>query len=230
LLWSKSTNTLGQNETFLVELGGFVFHLGLDPGKSGGAVLLSTDFKIVKFVSFKSELDAWPQALLNLIREYKDSGLRVWVESVHSRPGQGVSTVFEFGRVFGLMCGLVYGSDLTFGLMTPQVWQKLAWAEGTGERPWSVEFRDNPKGRSLASARLYWGDEVFQGKRGGFHDGLVDAALIARAGILKSQASADSGSIAGQIDLVAANRREKMKEKKDLLKRKRKRLEAKCLN
>lgn len=99
---------------------------------------------------------------------------QVYVEQVHARPQQGVSSTFTFGMGFGMILGLCLALDSIMDTrqVTPQRWQGFLY--GKGYRP-DLE----PKGRAYAKFAELWPDLVAEGVT---HDGIVDAILIAEYG------------------------------------------------
>lgn len=49
---------------------------------------------------------------------------RVVVERVSARPGQGVSSMFRFGRAVGVIDGVIGGLNLPIQYVTPGVWKR----------------------------------------------------------------------------------------------------------
>lgn len=50
----------------------------------------------------------------------------VTVEDVHAMPGQGVTSMFTFGRGLGAVEGVVTGLGLPMSSVTPQAWKRAA--------------------------------------------------------------------------------------------------------
>jgi len=48
----------------------------------------------------------------------------VYIEKVSARPGQGVSSMFSFGRSAGIVEGVACALDMPITLVTPQTWQR----------------------------------------------------------------------------------------------------------
>lgn len=146
--------------------------LGIDPGASGALAwfdvlagdLLIEDMPTVQVKrgnKLKNELQ--PNMLSNLL-------LREWatvvvLEKVGAMPGQGVSSMFQFGRSVGMIEGAVASRELRLDYVTPQVWQK------------ALGVRDGKDGSRARAAELFpkYAD-LFKRKK---DSGRADAALIA---------------------------------------------------
>ena len=115
-------------------------HIGIDPGQTGAAVLISeTGIDYFDWpgdpVQFYHELKQW--------RDDFDIKM-VLLESVHSMPKQGVSSSFKFGLNFGMIQGVLAGMRIPYMLVTPQKWQKGVVVPSDGK---------DSKERSLTVAR-----------------------------------------------------------------------------
>jgi len=110
--------------------------LGIDPGLTGAIVLMAID-EIVKIwdmpVSAKThgkgkQVNAF--ILNDIIQEAidlslaKDEKLTATVEQVSAMPGQGVTSMFGFGRSFGVIEGVLAANNISTRLITPQRWKK----------------------------------------------------------------------------------------------------------
>ena len=67
----------------------------------------------------KRELDT--HALARLIGDRRPG--HAFVELVGAMPGQGVSSVFAFGKSFGVVIGVPAALGVPFTLISPQVWK-----------------------------------------------------------------------------------------------------------
>ncbi len=89
---------------------------GVDPGKQGGICIINEDHSVVDVWKFsnKNELDL--SELLKTLSQLTDTNrVKCYMETVGSRPGQGVASTFTFGRWYGYMRGLIlsYGIRIT---------------------------------------------------------------------------------------------------------------------
>ena len=152
--------------------------LGIDPGLSGalalwdGESLTMLEIPTMKAQGRGREVN-WP-----LLNEQWDENFfwadHVFLERVMSRPGEGVSSAFKFGLVFGGLRGIIAAKLLPVTLVTPNVWKKhygiQASKEGAVRR--ATDLFPEHAG-------------AFRGPKGGLRDGLAEAALIARYGFDK---------------------------------------------
>jgi hypothetical protein len=96
-------------------------YLGVDPGASGGIVILSAEGKCL----LKLDLSKTTEPdIVSCLKMSRDAIVFCVLEKVSSMPGQGVSSTFKFGRSYGLLTGILMGLQIPFEEVTPQVWQK----------------------------------------------------------------------------------------------------------
>jgi len=94
--------------------------LGIDPGMSGGAALISQDRKFVQVIAFAKlpavEVDDWLKAF--------KTGIRFgYLEGVGSRPTDGVVPAFKFGCNYGIWQGFLISNRIPFERVYPLKWQ-----------------------------------------------------------------------------------------------------------
>lgn len=149
--------------------------LGIDPGLSGALALYDTseqtvevfDMPVLELVrNGKKKGEVSAQALANLLA---GRGIKAaYLERVNAMPGQGVTSVFSFGRSTGIVEGILAAYDIPTTLVTPQAWQKAV-----GQRA----GKDGSRERAMQLFPAQVG--LFQRKK---DDGRSDAALIAYYG------------------------------------------------
>jgi crossover junction endodeoxyribonuclease RuvC len=144
--------------------------LGIDPGASGALVLLEdghpiewTEMPTIK-VGTATRVNA--PALADFIASCCCT--HVFVEQVHAMPGQGVTSMFNFGHSCGTVMGVLGAMNIPHTLVTPQAWKKEAGLIGTD--------KDAARARAI---QLWpkWRELDKKGKG----QALADAALIARS-------------------------------------------------
>lgn len=108
---------------------------GVDIGISGAVVILTDKGEIAELVDMpviqvngKGEVDL--VEVKNLLTFYQVN--HVFIEKVHSMPGQGVVSTGRFMTVYGLIQGLCTGCSIPYTLIIPQRWKK-AMLDGMGK-------------------------------------------------------------------------------------------------
>ena len=89
-------------------------YIGIDPGARGGIGILNGDN--VQVVPYSN------QALIEFCQLYQDIAL-VTVEKVHAMPGQGVTSMFTFGRNYGYIVGVLEAFQMQYTLIDPRTWK-----------------------------------------------------------------------------------------------------------
>lgn len=105
--------------------------LGVDPGKTGalawlsdtGALLYVHDVPTLKAgTGGKAVVDE--AALAGLVQSYADITTHAFIEMVGARPGQGVTSMFNFGTTYGLLRGVIAANGIPRTFVTPGKWKK----------------------------------------------------------------------------------------------------------
>lgn len=98
-------------------------YIGIDPGKSGALAYIEVnDAQITGTVMPFSE-SGYRFILRNLVETYRGN-IVCAVESVSAMPGQGVTSMFNFGKGFGWTLGILEAYDVPYELIRPQKWKK----------------------------------------------------------------------------------------------------------
>ena len=106
--------------------------IGIDPGLSGAIAILENKkviniFEIPVMSEGKKNKRQLNSALLvNLIKENinQDEEVAVVVEQVNAMPGQGVTSMFNFGQTFGALKGICAALELPIFFVRPSKWKK----------------------------------------------------------------------------------------------------------
>ena len=106
--------------------------IGIDPGLSGAIAILENNkvlniFDIPVMSEGKKNKRQLNSALLvNLIKENinKEEEVAVIVEQVNAMPGQGVTSMFNFGQSFGAIKGVCAALNLPIFFVRPSKWKK----------------------------------------------------------------------------------------------------------
>jgi crossover junction endodeoxyribonuclease RuvC len=152
--------------------------LGIDPGLTGALAFYDMITKtievhdmpvmsVVRNGKTKNEVSA--ALTSDIIAEHlKGMPSVAFLERVNAMPGQGVTSVFSFGRSSGIIEGVLAAYDIQTHIVIPQRWQK------------AMEVRGGKDGsRERAMQLLPASADKFKLKK---HDGRADAALIALYG------------------------------------------------
>ena len=106
--------------------------IGIDPGLSGAIAILENNlvlniFEIPVMSEGKKNKRQLNSALLvNLLKENinNDEEVVVVVEQVNAMPGQGVTSMFNFGQTFGAIKGFCAALELPIYFVRPSKWKK----------------------------------------------------------------------------------------------------------
>lgn len=100
-------------------------YIGIDPGKNGAIAIIFTDkHKSIKKIELYSPFDEKEYIkLLSDLQKGKNEAI-CCLEKVSARPGQGVTSMFNFGMNFGWIQGVLMAKGIAYELVTPQKWKK----------------------------------------------------------------------------------------------------------
>jgi len=106
--------------------------IGIDPGLSGGIAILENN-KVLNIFDMpvmsegkKNKRQLNSAQLVSLIKENIQSNeeVAVIVEQVNAMPGQGVTSMFNFGQTFGAIKGVCAALGLPIFFVRPSKWKK----------------------------------------------------------------------------------------------------------
>jgi crossover junction endodeoxyribonuclease RuvC len=106
--------------------------IGIDPGISG-AISIVENKKILEVYDTPTMIDGKKNKrqingaqVTNLIKEFLNNGKEVVVvvEQVNAMPGQGVTSMFNFGQSFGIIKGICAALSLPIYFVRPTKWKK----------------------------------------------------------------------------------------------------------
>jgi len=160
--------------------------IGIDPGVTGAIAALTENITVVHDmpvfqVGKKQQINPYELHKVlwgivstvglqpvNYFRGIKEPpGATIYLEQVAAMPGQGVSSMFNFGVSFGIIQGVIASLGVPAVLVTPASWKRRAKLTG----------KPKDEARTLAQ-RLYPGIDLSRKK----DVGRADAILIARFG------------------------------------------------
>ena len=105
---------------------------GIDPGLSGAIAILK-DNKVLNIFEMpvmsegkKNKRQLNSALLANLIKQNitDDEEVAIVVEQVNAMPGQGVTSMFNFGQTFGAIKGICATLELPIYFVRPSKWKK----------------------------------------------------------------------------------------------------------
>ena len=108
--------------------------IGIDPGISGSLCFFE-DGKIIDILEMPSMADGkknkrqvngaqiYNEISLR-IKNFKKEDIKVVIEQVSAMPGQGVTSMFNFGQSFGVLKGICSAMQLSTYFIRPAKWKK----------------------------------------------------------------------------------------------------------
>ena len=111
-----------------------MFIIGIDPGISG-SICFFQDGKINDVVEMPTMTDGKKNKkqvngsqifneISNRIKKIDKKDIRVVIEQVSAMPGQGVTSMFNFGQSFGILKGICSAMQLPMYFVRPAKWKK----------------------------------------------------------------------------------------------------------
>jgi len=151
--------------------------IGIDPGNFGAIAFLDENLTCRAILDMPTmQLGLKHQqvnaaALAEIMQSFHstEEPVTVYLEQVNAMPGQGVSSMFNFGMGYGVVQGICGALKYPLVLVRPNAWKKLANLIG------------KPKDAARTLAQQYYPEQDLSLKK---HVGRADAVLIARFGFL----------------------------------------------
>ena len=108
--------------------------IGIDPGISG-SICFFEDGKIIDVIEMPTMTDGKKNKrqvngsqiyneILKKTNGLKKENIRVVIEQVSAMPGQGVTSMFNFGQSFGMLKGICSAMQLSMYFVRPAKWKK----------------------------------------------------------------------------------------------------------
>ena len=108
--------------------------IGIDPGISG-SICFFEDGKIIDVIEMPTMTDGKKNKrqvngsqiyneILKRINKIEKQNIRVIIEQVSAMPGQGVTSMFNFGQSFGILKGICSAMQLPMYFIRPAKWKK----------------------------------------------------------------------------------------------------------
>ena len=154
--------------------------IGIDPGISG-SICFFQDGKIVDVVEMPTMTEGKKNKkqvngsqivneILEKIKELDKREIKVVIEQVSAMPGQGVTSMFNFGQSFGILKGICSAMQLPMYFVRPIKWKKyfnLINSEKDASRTRAIEIfpyfsnqlsrkKDSNKADAILIASFYY--------------------------------------------------------------------------
>ena len=160
--------------------------IGIDPGISG-SICFFENGKIIDVIEMptmtegkKNKRQVNGSQIYNeinkKIEKYENQNIRVVIEQVSAMPGQGVTSMFNFGQSFGILKGICSAMRLPMYFVRPAKWKKyfsLINSEKDASRTRVIEMfpyfssqlskkKDSNKADAILIASFYYETYKFQ--------------------------------------------------------------------
>ena len=154
--------------------------IGIDPGISGSICFLQ-DGKNTEVLKMPTMTDGKKNKkqvngaqiyneISQRIKEIEKKNIKVVIEQVSAMPGQGVTSMFNFGQSFGILKGICSAMQLPMYFVRPAKWKKyfnLINSEKDASRTKAIEIfpyfssnlskkKDNNKADAILLANFYY--------------------------------------------------------------------------
>lgn len=150
--------------------------IGIDPGKTGAIAVFRPrsgrldvfDMPTIEITrNGKNKVELSPIMLANQLSDFTHFRPvpKVVMERVGAMPGQGVTSMFSFGRSVGIVEGVLAALCFSVTIVAPRLWQSAAQVR---------DGKDGSRARAMELFPAY--ASYFKLKK---HDGRADAALMA---------------------------------------------------
>ena len=154
--------------------------IGIDPGISG-SICFFQDGKIIDVVEMPTMIEGKKNKkqvngsqifneISNRTKKIDKKDIRVIIEQVSAMPGQGVTSMFNFGQSFGILKGICSAMQLPMYFVRPAKWKKyfnLINSEKDASRARAIEIfpyfssqlsrkKDSNKADAILIASFYY--------------------------------------------------------------------------
>ena len=154
--------------------------IGIDPGLSG-SICFFEDGKILDVIEMPTMTEGKKNKrqvngsqtyneILKRINKIENQDVRVIIEQVSAMPGQGVTSMFNFGQSFGILKGICSAMQLPMFFVRPAKWKKyfgLINSEKDASRTKAIEMfpyfssqlskkKDSNKADAILIASFYY--------------------------------------------------------------------------
>jgi len=154
--------------------------IGIDPGFSG-SICFFKDGKIVDFIEMPTMAEGKKNKrqvngsqvfneITKKIKQVNKNDIKVIIEQVSAMPGQGVTSMFNFGQSYGILKGICSAMQLPMYFVRPAKWKKyfgLINSEKDASRTKAIEIfpyfspnlskkKDSNKADAILIASFYY--------------------------------------------------------------------------
>ena len=154
--------------------------IGIDPGISG-SICFFQDGKILDVVEMPTMIEGKKNKkqvngaqiyneISKRLHKFEKQNVRVIIEQVSAMPGQGVTSMFNFGQSFGILKGICSAMQLPMYFVRPAKWKKyfnLINSEKDASRTRAIEIfpyfsshlskkKDSNKADAILIANFYY--------------------------------------------------------------------------
>ena len=154
--------------------------IGIDPGISG-SICFFEDGKILDIVEMPTMAEGKKNKrqvngsqtyneILKRVKNFDKQNIRVIIEQVSAMPGQGVTSMFNFGQSYGILKGICSAMQLPMYFVRPAKWKKyfnLINSEKDASRTKAIEIfpyfssqlskkKDSNKADAILIASFYY--------------------------------------------------------------------------
>ena len=99
-----------------------MIYIGVDPGQKGGYAVISKSETGQAVFAYPWDDMFFAMEMANLM-SLKSQGIVAAVEKVGAMPGQGVTSMFNFGKSFGYILGVLSALGIPYQLVPPRKWK-----------------------------------------------------------------------------------------------------------
>ena len=108
--------------------------IGIDPGISG-SICFFMDGRVINVINMPTMTEGKKNKkqvngaqvyneISNQVKKFESRDIRVIIEQVSAMPGQGVTSMFNFGQSFGILKGICSAMQLPMYFVRPAKWKK----------------------------------------------------------------------------------------------------------
>jgi len=102
-----------------------MYYIGIDPGKRGAIAIIDDNSNAITVIDcpvFRDTKDIDILSIIDLLQAYNQS--RCVIEKSQAMPGQGVVSMFNYGKGYGIYLGILECLDIKYNQVPPQTWKR----------------------------------------------------------------------------------------------------------